>query len=716
MGDLEKAKREARYAKMNADERRWDQLEPRLKTIEVALEGLTDAEKAPVLAELAPMRAAMTKGVREERSGQIERELKRNLSAATDEFARGQKESSQLQRSIVRIASAEAQEWLLPEVLARLQAEIAALQAKSGGAAVPPPPTPTATAAAPPATVPIPAAAKSAPPAAAPVTATPPPSASSAASAPGGDPERSRAIESDITRTLKFGIDELANAPDRAGPLVERAQTRLDSDEAKAHLAPETIQRLRAQAADLLAKIEAAKRAGRIARIEEQFNRHLRNSERDLERDLRSAGDMVRHAADRLEMDDAKSFLPAETALKFRGEIARVRALLAGAAKKAALASAEPMLRELEERVARPIFDGSEPEYKTVGGLESLKSRVRGALSELPAGDAEVEAIEGRLASVDARISEATVALGREQAHGLVARHYELEQQAIAGWSEESGSGYELPRTALAVRRLTWFLEDRDIVRLRSEFKDDAGIQAVLGEAEGSLESATAKLQAAFDAAMTVLEKGKRPANRIDLELPSRLAGQAGSEFAGTAHADGNVARAQALGERWRAEIAADRAAQEAVYQAQSAVALAAWPAILAAIKAEDVFDPLDGGAKGRTVRLQVVRNRIGWDFTGAYDFAIWVGGTPVVGNYAENVAAAVNAACEKTGLGLDDHTDWDAVIKVGGPGKVRQRFRVAVRDRSNREIGSIEDWQPVDCVMCTVIALRAGPAAVGPR
>ena len=29
---------------------------------------------------------------------------------------------------------------------------------------------------------------------------------------------------------------------------------------------------------------------------------------------------------------------------------------------------------------------------------------------------------------------------------------------------------------------------------------------------------------------------------------------------------------------------------------------------------------------------------------------------------------------------------------------------------------GDIEEWRPVDAVTCTVIALRAGPAAAGPK
>jgi len=42
--------------------------------------------------------------------------------------------------------------------------------------------------------------------------------------------------------------------------------------------------------------------------------------------------------------------------------------------------------------------------------------------------------------------------------------------------------------------------------------------------------------------------------------------------------------------------------------------------------------------------------------------------------------------------------------------------LRVTVRDRNQRELGTIEEWRPVDCVMCSVIALHAGPVAAGPK
>jgi len=115
-------------------------------------------------------------------------------------------------------------------------------------------------------------------------------------------------------------------------------------------------------------------------------------------------------------------------------------------------------------------------------------------------------------------------------------------------------------------------------------------------------------------------------------------------------------------------------------------------------------------------VLVQGLRNRIGWDFGGPYDFAIWMGDVPVIGNFSKPVASAVNEACEKTGLALDDHTDWDAVIVLGGPGMIKLRTQIIIRDRGNLEIGKVEEWRPVSAVTCEVVALRAGPAAAGPK
>jgi hypothetical protein len=494
-------------------------------------------------------------------------------------------------------------------------------------------------------------------------------------------------------------------------------EAKLESDEAKQHLPAETLQRLQAQVADLRAKFETAKRDEKARTLEDFIGRFLRNAEGDLSHNRRQAEGHLVRASERIEKDDVKELISAEKVARFRKEIARIEKLVAAAAKKDGLDRAHPILKELEERVAQPIFDDSRQPWQVLGDLEALKSRVRGALTEITKDDADVKAIEKRIGAVDDTIAAATVKLGREQVHTRLTQLWDLEAKAIAGWEEESaGDGYELSKTALTVHRLTGFEKDKDIQAIAKEYKKDKEIQAVIAEAKKIREAAVAKLHAAFGKVVAALEKKPRPSNRIDLEEPFRLAGSAGSDFEGTPHKDANVKRAKALGDRWQAEIEADRKLRQKKYDELSVRAAAAWPKILSKIEAQEEFDPTSASSNGKTVLIKELRNRIGWDFSGKYDFAIWVNETPVVGNYDKTVAKAVDEACELAGLPLDDHTDWDAVIVVGGPGKIKQRFQVTLRDRSNLEIGRIEEWRPVDCVMCTVIALRAGPAAVGPK
>ena len=61
----------------------------------------------------------------------------------------------------------------------------------------------------------------------------------------------------------------------------------------------------------------------------------------------------------------------------------------------------------------------------------------------------------------------------------------------------------------------------------------------------------------------------------------------------------------------------------------------------------------------------------------------------------------------------IDDHQTWDAVMVVKGTGKLNQRFKKTVKLKGDT-VGEIEEWLPVDCVTCKVIALRAGPVAIG--
>ena len=686
MGDIEKARREIRYAKSAADDRRWDLLETRIRGIEAALDGVSEAESAPVLAEIKPMREAMAKAVREEQATRIEREIKRNLGNAEDGS------EAQLEKAVNRLAQPDAQECLAPEAIQGLQAEIARIQAKLGVAVSPPP-----------SSHPQPKPASAAPQPVAPTTLS----------------DECRAIQSDVERTLMFAAEDVERDPDRAASRIEKVVARLDSPEARQHVPADLMARLRAQVAELRTRMEGGRNAEKIGRIEEQLTRFIGSAEDHIRERPWMSESALKLAVARVDSEEVQRMLPAAKLERYRSDIAGLQARIAKTMREGALDRALPILRELEERVQGKFFDDHQPAYRVLGDLDYEKARVRGALERLPSDDAEVRAIEERLAAVDERIAEACAKLGAEQARSRVSEAWRLEREAIAGWEEEQHAAdagtVDLPKSALALRRLTQFLADNELARIRAAHPADSELQAPFAEAGRIRSTAAAKLDAAFKAALAKLEGGARPDNRIDLEEPGRLASRARSDLEGTPFAEPNEARATALYERWQAEIAADRAAREAKYRELSAVADGAWPAIASSIKAEDGFDPTDSGSRGKTVRFDGIRNRIGWDFSGRFDFAMWVGDVPVVGNYDDRVNRAVNDGCERAGLPLDDHTDWDVVLQVGGPGKIKQRIRVTVRDRNMRELGTIEEWRPVDCLMCTVIALRAGPVAIGP-
>src|SRR6185503_10675769 len=206
MADIEKAKREIRYAKSAADDRRWDLLATRIQGIDAALEGVSEPERAPVLAEIAPLRELMAKALREELASRIEREIKRTLGYAEEGS------ETHLEKAINRLAQPDAQESLAPEVIQNIQAEIAKIQAKLG-IAVSPPPAPAARI--------EPREAPSSQAAAKPAAPAPTPA--------GALSDDARAIESDVARMLMFAADDVERDPDRAESRIEKATARLDS-------------------------------------------------------------------------------------------------------------------------------------------------------------------------------------------------------------------------------------------------------------------------------------------------------------------------------------------------------------------------------------------------------------------------------------------------------------------------------------------------------
>jgi hypothetical protein len=273
-------------------------------------------------------------------------------------------------------------------------------------------------------------------------------------------------------------------------------------------------------------------------------------------------------------------------------------------------------------------------------------------------------------------------------------------------------------KTIQAIRFTNHFLEEKDTKEAREKHGKLPKVAATIAEAEKTLVDAAGKLNDAFNQWLDAAEKQKRPQGetRFEINSASLMAHNAEDWFAGTKYKDPNIARAKKLDERWQAEIAAIEKQHAEALKKLTADASAAWPKIDGAIRAEDSFNPSDAASsKGKTIRLKGVRNRSGWDFDGRYDFVMWQNGVPIAGNYEPKVAKAFADASSQIGDSVNDHTDWDVIAVVEGPGTVNHRVTSEVKAANGDVLGKIESYPPMECVRVKVIAVHAGPVAVGP-
>ena len=83
MGDVAAAKRNMKWVQMAVEDNRFDQLDGRIEKVEGDLEGLSDADKAPFLAELAEYRRAGQVAVAKEKAKRTEEAIARNISGGS---------------------------------------------------------------------------------------------------------------------------------------------------------------------------------------------------------------------------------------------------------------------------------------------------------------------------------------------------------------------------------------------------------------------------------------------------------------------------------------------------------------------------------------------------------------------------------------------------------------------------------------------------------
>jgi hypothetical protein len=382
----------------------------------------------------------------------------------------------------------------------------------------------------------------------------------------------------------------------------------------------------------------------------------------------------------------------------------------------------------LEEKLKSDPFKGQDQlsAYHTATDLDALEKRVRGALQDQPQSDPEVKAILTRLAKADEKIAGASKQWGVEQAEQRVTSTWNSIKGQISGWESETGPApseqnfgeLSLPKTTNALRMANYWLSNSDLKKLRDEYKADEPIKAAFTEAEKVVVDAGKKLNDAFGAMMAVGEKMTVPHRKSsELARTSWANALASSLFDGTPYRDANVKRAAALAAKWEAELKRREEASAAMKKQLTDQANAEWPKIDSKIRAANDFDPTDAMHwKDRPIRLKAVRNRSGWDDDGKFSFMMQRNGVFIAGNYEPKISKAMGEVCDKMDASIDDHIDWDVIAVVEGTDTVNQRVTTEIIDAQTRDrIGKLESYRPVPCVKIRVIALHAGPLAVGP-
>ena len=447
------------------------------------------------------------------------------------------------------------------------------------------------------------------------------------------------------------------------------------------------------------------------------------------------AKDLVDKAKGILDSDDAKKFVDADQLAKLKSRADSLGKMAMTKAADTKLDFANQIVKQLDETMAAEPFKGKTGDEvdRAARDVNSVMSRIRGALEGVPATDPRVKAINDKIAAYDKVVKSATGNAMAGEAAAQLANMWKAQQEYFAGWDKETApptweqfsqtisnemGQLMMPKTVEVLVRMNGWFDQGAVKQTADQYKDDASVKATLAEAHKTQDAAAAKLHAAFNGVLDGAEKAPTPKDDSQRNRADYLADRANMWFKGTPYLEQDVARAKKLDAKWKGEVEGKAAALAEAQTKLTAAAANAWPAMASAMKAEDGFTPdkLDQ-FKGKTIHIKA-NNRAGWDYNPAgYDFACQINGMAVAGKFDANVKAAAAAARQQTGQDLPDEA-WDLYATVEGPGKIPQRVTATGKVKvDGQQVGTVESEgeKSVDCAVIRIVALHAGPVAVGP-
>jgi hypothetical protein len=678
-GSASSAARDLMFAKDNAESGRWDDFVDSMKKADTDMQGLSDAEKAPLQQQIDEIKSIVTKSV--------EQDVNKRLDRAA-QAGRGE-DKLDTDRAAMRLDSDEAKGYADPAVLRKLRARIAELI----GA---PAPTPTPD-------NPKPA-----------VPPTVPPGAMS--------DEVQAAVSHMRTAHAMFDQGETKMAESLVHQSVGLVESAPEAQKA-AILADAAALNKQIDEADL-----KAQRAEEARRVDEQVHRFVGTAETSIQTGLVSNSEWIDKSRDLLASHDVQTNMEPAKIKDYQSQLDAISAKLKAHNIEVSVERATPILKELQDRVATDPFKGANDitASSTYDELKTLVHRARHEFNGVPKDDPAIKPVLDQIDAADAKIEAASGKWAVKQVEDTFASSWKFSSQDFAGWESDSiisarESHRHVPgfdKTIRAIRGTLYWLNDRDTRQTAAKYKEDAVIASTLEAANKTLEGASAKLNDAYNSVVAQAEREPMPSRESDREEVDQLARDAARWFDGTRYKDPNVARAVALSNLWKAQVARIQKEMQETLNRLAAEASAAWPAIEAKAAPERGFDPSQAGDwKGKVIEIKGYYNRSGWDFDGAYDWAADIKGHPVAGTYDDRVKAAFAEGARHTQFGIDDHVGWDVIAIVEDKGTIKRRTHTDWRDKLTGElIMKTETYEPEPCITIKIIGLHAGPVAVGPK
>ena len=325
---------------------------------------------------------------------------------------------------------------------------------------------------------------------------------------------------------------------------------------------------------DFIQKATPGLKAFKARAIVERATQRIDSAADDATSQPRSAIDKLKEASEILSSDDAKKYADPETVKKLQSRIVGLQKMAMGKANEAQFEFADAIAKELDEKMASKPFQNAKDEHDADGvaqDVNSILSRLRGAMQDLPADDPHTKQLSEKLATCDKQVAAGVAGITKGDAVRRLADGWKNVQEYFQGWDQETqGPTYQqyaheqsektsslgMPKTIEAISRITRWLDEDDIKKPAEQLKDDPGVQKVMADAQKTLDAASAKVDAAFNKLMDEIERAPMPTDAFERSRIEPLGDNVGRYLQGTKYKDADVARAKKLVDKWGGTVA----------------------------------------------------------------------------------------------------------------------------------------------------------------